>query len=306
MRRKKWYKVIVLTIVLFCIVELALRLVFGFCDALLYEDNGKYEYIAQPNQRRYRFFSHVVINSYGMRCEEPDTTKRIVLGLGDSMLFGPAQIDQKALATTLFSNETGIQMLNISCGSWGPDNCAAFIKEHGAFGTERMILVCSSHDAYDRMSFQPVTGLPGYPKEQYRLALWELLDRYVIPYLHRLFRQPVYLDPDAEVIARRQFASVVKKSNVFNEGFAQLKTISDSLHIPLMIYLHAETGEIKEGAYNDLGNEIIEWADSAGVPLVNGMKEGESEDMYIDIIHFNEKGHRHLTSVLEKILKVRP
>lgn len=301
--RKKLGVVFVSLALLLLVVEFVLRFVFGFCDALLYEDNSKYEYIAQSNQEHYRFFSHVSINSYRMRCEEPDTTKRRILGLGDSILFGPAQNDQDSLATSLFTKDTGIQMLNISCGSWGPDNCAAYIKEHGTFGAERMVLVCSSHDAYDRMSFMPVAGLPGYPKEQYSSALWELYERYVKPRIDRLFRQPVYLDPDAEVVARKHLASVIKKNHVFNEGFEQLKTLSDSLGLPLTIYLHAETGEISEGAYNDLGKEIIAWADSCGIPLINGIEEGEAPDMYIDIIHFNEKGHRHLADVMKKYIR---
>lgn len=295
-------KVCIIIFVLLITTEVVLRFVFGFCDALLYEASEKYEYIAQPNQSHYRFFSHIRINSYGMRSEEPDSTKKRILGLGDSILFGPAQNDQDSLATTLFTNETGVQMLNISCGSWGPDNCVAYLKEHGTFGADQMVLVCSSHDAYDRMSFIPVIGLPGYPSEQYRFAIWELLDRYVLPRIDRLFREPIHLDPDAEVVARKQFASVVKKNKVFNEGFDQLKALSDSLQLPLTIYLHAETGEISEGEYNDLGKEIIAWADSCHIPLINGMKEGETPDMYIDIIHLNEKGHRHLANVLEKII----
>lgn len=303
MKRKKTVRIVLGTMIVLGVIELSLRLVFGFCDALLYESSDKYEYIARPNQDRYRFFSHIYINSYGMRSEEPDSTKKRILGLGDSILFGPAQNDQDSLATTLFTNETGVQMLNISCGSWGPDNCVAFLKEHGTFGADQMVLVCSSHDAYDRMSFIPVIGLPGYPGEQYRFAIWELLDRYVLPRIDRLFREPIHLDPDAEVVARKQFASVVKKNKVFNEGFDQLKALSDSLQLPLTIYLHAETGEISEGAYNDLGKEIIAWADSCHIPLINGMKEGETPDMYIDIIHLNERGHRHLANVLEKKLK---
>ena len=292
-------KVCIIIVVLLITTEIILRFVFGFCDALLYQSSDKYEYIAQPNQTHYRFFSHIRINSYGLRCEEPDSTKNIVLGLGDSVLFGPAQNDQDSLATTLFTNETGIQMLNISCGSWGPDNCVAYLKEHGTFGAGQMVLVCSSHDAYDRMTFIPIIGLPGYSDEQYKFAIWELLDRYVVPKIDKLFKQPVYLDPDAEVVARKKMASVIKKSNVFNEGFNQLKALSDSLQLPLTIYLHAETGEISEGEYNDLGKEIIAWADSCHIPLINGMKEGETPDMYIDIIHLNEKGHRHLADILK-------
>lgn len=38
-------------------------------------------------------------------------------------------------------------MLNISAGSWGPDNCAAYLKHYGLFGAKAMSLLVSSHDA---------------------------------------------------------------------------------------------------------------------------------------------------------------
>ena len=89
------------------LLEIILRYVLGFCDAVLYQSSPAYEYIAQPNQHRYRFFSHIDYNSYSQRSEEPDSTKTIVLGLGDSVIFGGTMLDQDSIATTLFSKEIG-------------------------------------------------------------------------------------------------------------------------------------------------------------------------------------------------------
>ena len=89
----------------------------------------------------------------------------------------------------------------------------------------------------------------------------------------------------------------------FNPGFSQLKTIADSLHIPFSIYLHAEKGELEAGKYNEMGEMIIKWARQNNVILMQGLKNGETVDMYRDIIHFNEKGQRHLASCLESIIK---
>lgn len=118
--------------------ELFLRFCLGFCDAPLYQSNSKYEYIAQPCQNRTRFGACFITNSYSMRSDEPDTTKQIILGLGDSVLFGGTWMDHNCLATTLFSKETGMQMLNISCGSWGPSNCYAYIRDNGLFGAKNI------------------------------------------------------------------------------------------------------------------------------------------------------------------------
>ena len=291
-------------VIVVAIAEAVLRLGFGFCDALLYQPSDRYEYIAQPNQDRHRFGVRLRTNSYSQRSEEPDSTKTIVLGLGDSIIFGGGWMDNDSLATSLFSKETGMQMLNISCGSWGLDNSVAYLREKGTFGAKAMVLVCSSHDAYDAMTFAPVVGVwPNYPNKQYKLAIWELIDRYVIPYVKVKTQTKQFADPDAEVEKKAADRQVVQKSPYFVKGFDDLKQMADSLQIPLYIYLHAEQGELKRQRYNEMGQQIVLWADSAQVTLINGIKEGERIDMYHDIIHFNEKGQRHLADVMKKYVK---
>lgn len=285
--------------------ELALRVCLGFCDALLYQSSDNYEYVLQPNQKRKRFGAHLLVNSFSQRSEEPDSTKVKILGLGDSVLFGGSWIDHDSLATTLFSKETGMQMLNISCGSWGPNNCAAYLKEKGVFGAQAMVLVCSSHDAVDKMTFVPVVGIwQGYPKEQYKFAVCEALNRYLIPYSKELLHTKEYADPDVKVVKNAKEKSVIKKSSYFVSGFDELKQIADSLEIPMYIYLHAEQREVEARQFVETGQQIMHWADSAKVTLIDGLKEGENMDLYHDVIHFNNKGQRHLANVLEKYVKL--
>lgn len=295
----------ILIFVLFLVVcEFVLRFAFGFCDALLYCESDKYEYIAQPNQNRYRFGAYIHYNSYSQRNDEPDSTKVRVLGLGDSVIFGGTWMDQDSLASTLFSEATGTQMLNISAGSWGPDNCAAYLKENGTFGASAMILVCSSHDAFDVMTHVPVVGVvPTYPDRQYKLAWAELIDRYVVPRIRMVFwRTKVKLDPDEQVVKNIEFKNTVRqKSALFDKGFDQLLEIARDKNIPMAIYLHAEQDEVKAGSYNEMGQMIIEWAEAHGVKLVEGLKAGEKENMYHDKIHLNEAGQRFLATQLVKM-----
>lgn len=290
----------------FVVGELVLRYVFGFCDALLYRQSDKYEYIAQPNQDRHRFGAYIHYNSFSQRNGEPDSTKLRVLGLGDSVLFGGTWMDQDSLASTLFSDETGTQMLNISSGSWGPDNCAAYLKEKGTFGASAMILVCSSHDAYDVMTYVPVVGVvPTYPDRQYKLAWTELIDRYLVPRIRMMFgKTEVKLDPDEQVVKNSEFKNTVRqKSSSFNNGFVQLLDISQKKNIPMAIYLHAENDEISAGRYNEMGQKIIEWAAEHDVCLIEGLRAGETENMYHDKIHFNEAGQRFLATQMVRLYK---
>lgn len=301
---KKWITISVSLLVLFVFVEIILRYVFGFCDAVLYQSSPAYEYIAQPNQHRYRFFSHIDYNSYSQRSEEPDSTKTIVLGLGDSVILGGTMLDQDSVATTLFSKETGMQMLNISSGSWGPDNCAAYLKEKGTFGAKAMVLVCSSHDAFDVMSHIPVVGIyPNYPDKQYKLAIWEVIDRYLMPRIKVYFRGKQLLDPDAQVVEKvKSDEGVANKALNFDPGFDQLLQISEGKHIPFFIYLHPEVGEVMSRKYKEGGLMIIEWAKTHHIKLIDGLNEGVTVDMYRDVIHLNEKGQRNLANSLKKMI----
>ena len=303
-KRRVIWAVVVVVVIVVIVAECICRFVFGFGDAPLFQSDKDYEYIAQPNQNRYRFLCHYKTNSYCQRSEEPDSTRKRVLGLGDSVLYGGTWMDQDSLATTLFTEETGVQMLNISCGSWGPDNCAAYLQEHGTFGASAMFLVCSSHDAYDVMTFQPVVGVyDNYPDRQYISALWEMIDRYLIPYLRNrtLTGTRTYVDPDAQIEKKAANRQVVQKGYLFNPGFDKLKHIADSCKIPLVVYLHAELGELEQGEYNDMGQDIINWCDSAHVRIIKGILT-EKPDMYHDAIHFNEKGQRHLGEVMKKTI----
>lgn len=291
-------------LLIIALTELVLRLVFGFCDAVLYQSSTAYEYIAQPNQQRYRFFAHINYNSYSQRSEEPDSTKTIVLGLGDSVIFGGTMLDQDSIATTLFSKETGMQMLNISSGSWGPDNCAAYLKEKGTFGAKAMVLVGSSHDAFDVMSYIPVVGIyPNYPDKQYKLAIWEVIDRYLMPRIKVYFIGKQLLDPDAQVVEKvKSDEGVANKALNFDPGFDQLLQISEEKHIPFFIYLHPEVGEVMSRKYKEGGLMIMEWAKSHHVKLIDGLNEGVTVDMYRDVIHLNEKGQRNLANSLKKMI----
>ena len=304
--KRKIYIAISICLILIALSELTLRFVFGFCDAVLYQSSPAYEYIAQPNQHRYRFFSHIDYNSYSQRSDEPDSTKTIVLGLGDSVIFGGTMLDQDSIATTLFSKETGMQMLNISSGSWGPDNCAAYLKEKGTFGAKAMVLVCSSHDAFDVMSHIPVVGIyPNYPDEQYKLAIWEVIDRYLMPRIKVYFSGKQLLDPDAQVVEKvKSDEGVAQKSFNFDPGFDQLLQISEEKHIPFFIYLHPEKGEVEKNEYKEGGKLIIDWANTHHVKLVDGLKEGVTTDMFRDVIHLNEKGQRNLADSFNRIIKI--
>ncbi len=295
-------------VLLFAAGEAALRLVWGFCDAPLYDSSAEWEYMAQPNQRGKRFGHKYAYNSFRQRSEEPDSTKKVVLGLGDSVINGGTMVDQDSLATTLLGEwMPGTQMLNISAGSWGPDNCAAYLRHYGLFGARAMVLVVSSHDAHDVMSFTPVVGrTPNYPDRQYRSAWAELWDRYLLPRLKARLHggnDGATADPDHRVarqVGRRadDGRGIVKGTGALNSGFDQLLQIADSARIPMAVYLHADKAEWENGHYNSQGEEIIRWADAHHVPLMLELRHAFTASCYRDGIHLSAEGQRKMAEII--------
>lgn len=280
--------------------ELVLRFCFGFCDTVLMREDAHYEYIAKPNQNRFRFRNRIVYNQYSMRSEELDTTTVKVLGFGDSVINGMAFTDQDSLATTIISDTLSeiygekVQFLNVSAGSWGPNNCFEYLKKHGDFGAKTFVLVVSSHDAYDNMTFKKVVDKhESFPSKQAKVALVELLARYVVPEFRKRFRST----DGAEA------ALSADKAN-FNKGFERFVEYCDLHNISLTIYLHANRTEVLGGSYSAEGMEIVEFAAKNGVKVVRDLDYGLDASHYRDVIHYNSKGQKLMaTVILDMLLK---
>lgn len=192
----------------------------------LYAASSEWEYMTVPEQSGKRLGNQFYFNRYGMRCQEVDSTKKHVLGLGDSVINGGVQTDQNSLATSLFSAETGTQMLNVSAGSWGPDNCAAFLCHYGLFNAKGMFLLVSSHDAHDNMDFVPVVGVQeSYPDKQYCCAIVEVVCRYIYP----RYMSGKYNEQGQEIIAWC-LKNGVKLIKDIDSGFT-LDDYRDDIHI---------------------------------------------------------------------------
>jgi len=285
--------------------ELFLRIYYGFCDTVLMQEDSYYEYIAQPNQRRFRFRNHINYNSLSMRSDEVDTSALTILGFGDSIINGGAQTDHDSLATTLLSKALTstwahkVQFLNISAGSWGPDNCFAYLKKHGNFGAKQIFLFVSSHDAYDNMSFEKtVDANINFPSKQYVSAIYELFDRYLVPRLQDRY-------PSLRPEQKKDDLSINKKTDsaVFNPGFYQFADYARSNNIPLTVYLHAEQTEVTSGGYNDQGQAIIRFANENGIPILKDLENGLTIEDFRDPIHINARGQRKLAATVLAYLK---
>jgi hypothetical protein len=284
---------VLLALVVICCIgaEIALRKLWGLGDmTILFQEDPAFEYIAQPNQNKIRFGNRVVYNQYSMRSlPVQDAEGCIVLGFGDSVINGGVLTDQDSLATTIVEKNlkqnfgSEFRFLNISAGSWGPDNCAAYLKKYGSFNAKMIILFVSSHDAYDNMTFEKTVGVnKSYPEEPYPLALLELLDRYLKPRLLSVFGNAQKTDD----------LMINKGGTKFNTGFEFFKTYAQSQNIPLLVCLHAESKEVENGKYNVQGEEILDYCAKNDIKLISGLQIGERLSDFRDQIHINESGQK--------------
>ncbi|HEX6224177.1 MAG TPA: hypothetical protein VFZ52_07190 [Chryseolinea sp.] len=275
-------------VVLFIILEVSLRKLYGFGNMnILFQEDAAFEYIAKPNQDKVRFGNKVIYNEFSMRSLPlTENDNCVVLGFGDSVLNGGTVIDQDSLATTIterqLQNEmgAGIRFLNISAPSWGPDNCAAYLKKYGAFNAKMIILLVSSHDAYDNMTFEKTVGVhESYPEQPYSLAVLEVMDRYIKPRIMGWFDTKETND-----------LMINEKGGQFSAGFDVFKNFAEKNNIPLIVCLHAERGEVEEGKFNPQGQEILDYCAKNNIPVISGLQIGEAPGDFLDYIHLNTRG----------------
>ena len=285
---------------LILIVELGLRF-YGLHTPILYVHSDSYEYVFAPNQNLKRFRNSIITNEFSMRSKSVSKNKKIILGFGDSVLNGGALTHHDSLATTKLNNRLNkerridsIQILNISAGSWGPDNAYSFLEEKGSFGAKVFFLVVSSHDLKDnkidnRKGNQIIPGnCRSFPKKNPNSAIEGLIRRYIIPDKRKGRNKKV-----------NEFLIHLAKKE--NSGFMNFINYSKKNKIKLLFYLHPTLLELKNKEFNDFGKRIIEIAKENNIELISGL-EFEQESGYRDAIHFNDKGQEVFAKTLEPYL----
>ena len=144
-------------------MKIGLRAV-GLHEIPLYEVSDKYEYRSVPKQRCSVFGKDLIINNLGLRGELPDgTNDAIVWYCGDSVINGGINTHEDSLSTTIWDKHaenkfgSSIATVNVSQGSWGPENTLSFCKQHRSeLGTPTLIVLSvSSHDWNDLLLRRP-------------------------------------------------------------------------------------------------------------------------------------------------------
>lgn len=281
-------KVLIIVSVLFILFELFARYYLGLGESFVYVEHSEYEYFPAPDQDVRRFGNTIRTNKHGMRSETPDSGKRKILKIGDSVINGGPHVSNDELASTLIedtlnSDTDEFQVLNISAGSWGPDNAFAYISEHGHYDCEMMVLVFSSHDFHDNMHHRKVVGVhPAWPAHQPLCAISDLMDNYALPRIKSVLGENEY-----------DYLHGFDDSAI-NSGWKNLSNYASQHQIPMILYLHPEKQELQAGNFNAEGQQLITFLNENNIPFISGIEKGMKPEHYRDHIHLNRAGQKQL------------
>ena len=258
----------------------------------LFMTDPDFEYIAAPNQDLSIYRHRFMTNQFSQRTLPLIPSDTLVyLLLGDSAVYGGNQLDQDSLASARMGSRLSRQMgkrvraLNVAATTREPDNLAAYVRKYGLFGARKIILVVSSHHAYDNMTFEPVVGGTDHPDHNEPLDLIKLLQK-VRNYLSGNLSHPW---PVASKPIRR----------TFNTGLDSPRKLIIQNSIDLTLYHYLTTDEIITHRLSPGGREIRDYCQKYAISLLT---TAETLAFYGDGIHFNEQGRKHLADVLYPVL----
>lgn len=284
---------------LLLLLELLLRFGWGIGNPPLYIADPDFEYIYAPNQNITRRGNRVITNARSMRSHPLRKDDRLrIMKIGDSVIHGGGATDHDSLASSRLEHtlsehfQENIRVLNVSAGSWGPDNALAYLNRFGHFDSKILVMVFSSHDLKDRMTHYPIVGLdPGFPSQRPLLALQEIWDRKVAP---KLKGEPEY-DESA-------WNKLIRANADTNEGWQGLIDYGQSNAMEIIVYLHPTQQELKAGEFDTNGKYLLQWLNSQRISVLTGFGQMKGWG-YRDDIHLNSQGQAMLYQGLLEPLK---
>ena len=306
------------------LVELGLRLLFGFGNPPIYLADREIGYLLAPNQRSRRFGNLIQINEYSMRSPSvaplpPSGTLRILL-LGDSIANGgwwtpqdqtisaaiakqlialaPENIAPDSIApdSSYKNSYKNVEVLNASANSWGPRNELAYARHKGTFGAAVVVLLINTDDLFAKAPSSVQVGRDrNYPAVKPPLALVELFQRYILP-------APAVPAPPKETgdIVGRNLEAISDLQNLVAQTNSQL--------LLAMTPLQRETGEPGPRDYERKARErLLDLTQKQKIyyldflPQFNSLEEPAT--LYRDHIHLSPSGNELISETICKAVQ---
>jgi hypothetical protein len=300
-------------VALLILIELVARFGFGLCDPPLMVADPDMEYRFAPSQHCRMFGNEISFNRYSMRSAdfpEHKSDEFRVMVFGDSVVYGGTKVDQKDLATTRLQQilqtrlKRPVVVGNIAAGSWGPPNMDAYAKRYGFFDADVVVIIVSSHDAADAMTFMPIVGLDvDSPDSKPRLALWQIATRYLPRFLAIRHQANSAPEPHPTTMP----AADVEASMA---GLRDLIERARKFGARVIVAQHLERTELDGDLMigHDIIKKVVESTGVEPVQLGPGFKAllDRGVPPYRDFIHPSAAGHAVIANVLEGAILDQP
>ncbi|OCR01617.1 lipolytic protein G-D-S-L family [Oscillatoriales cyanobacterium USR001] len=297
---------IILTLIvgLLVIVEISLRVLFGFGNPLVYIPDSDCGYLLAPNQTVRRFGNRIEINQYSMRSPAiapipPTSTLRILL-LGDSIANGgwwtnqPDTISEIIARLLRQKNHSNVEVLNASANSWGPQNELAYLQKFGHFGAQILVLLINTDDLFAKIPSSLVVGRDrNYPDRKPPSAIIELCSRHLFP---------VAKFPEIETQTSKR--GDIVGDNL--EAIGKIQTIATSANAQFVLAMTPLLREISDRSPRDYEiqarNRLTEFTQTEQIiyldflPIFNSIQQ--PTNLYRDNIHLSPQGNQLVSETI--------
>ena len=305
----------VLTIVV-ATAELTARTLLGLGRPPLYIADRLTEYRLQPSQKLRRFGNRIDVNQFSMRSgpfeRRRQGQQRRVLVVGDSVVWGGSQLDQRLIATELLAHSGIAEVGNVAAPSWGPGNWLGYAKRFGFLDSTDVVLVISSHDAVDNPNPEPFRGDINHPLQSPPSAFFEGVQRYLLPRLGLRFDPSA--SPTTNAVTDSHAAEPTSAADPrVQQALSDLRRFlslarASGAHVAAVQF--ADREEARNGQLQ-LGNQwIAQVLKQEGIPSIQAgpifRSCGPIDRLYTDGIHpYTAAGQSCLAKAIKQALTLR-
>ena len=313
-------------VLLVLLANFALAAIFGLGNPVLLQADPAAAYVLKPNQHIYRFLRHTDVNEYSMRAPsfaaaKPAGTYRVFL-IGDSMTYGSTQVDQGNIFASLLRRElptrlpalssaaahAPVEVLNASASAWAIANETGYLASRGTFSSDLVVLVLNTGDSLQApATLADVGGDSATVKPA--CALCEVWTRYLKDkLLHRARKQDSGTSASGAAGTSGVAGSAPTASEMANaapnlERLERFYQLTQQQHARMGIVFLAMRAYVPDHARASAPAKLVDWAQQHHVGLLD-TTSAESDlptnQITLDGIHFNERGHRRVASYLEQ------
>jgi len=297
--------IIAVVVGLLLILEVGLRLLFGFGNPPLYIADDQVGYLLAPNQCLRRFGNRFAINEYSMRspqieAKRPISTLRVLL-LGDSIANGTSWTHQKRTISALLAGQLQemksferVEVLNASANSWGPRNELAYLQRFGTFDAQVVLLLINTDDLFATAPTSVQVGRDRhYPNRNPPSAIAEVFNRYLLK------APPI---PEMEVVK----AEAGDRVGLNLEAIAAIQAIAKVNDAKFLLAMTPRLWEIDEPGSRDyefLGrSRLNEFTKDRQITYLDFLPMFRNMDwperLYRDQIHLSGQGNQKVSEVL--------